>query len=712
MMVQVEAVMTTPIEHIASLRIGSVESVSPSQIRVVLELDAPQATALNAGVPTAFPRINNYVLIPNEGSALVGMISWIGVEASNYPKRRGLKDFDLVDLPFPIRRMVITPIGTLVRRRNANDGMPSLKLDRGVNRYPSVGDGVLLASPEEVKAIIESSGADDRVSIGRSALSSDAIVSVDPNKLFGRHLAVLGNTGSGKSCSVSGLIHWSLGRSIEASGGSSCNARFIILDPNGEYGNAFQSLGRPVRRYQVSLTDDDSSSKGNNGWESLCLPAWLWNSHEWCSFASAAPGVQRPLLLQGLRDMRAGKSLEETVHRRAFRLLSSYHAEFSSILVSGPSFYGKFPGTKNTGLLARRLADDAKAYIQQKNDSFERLHEKAVDVAESRDSSYTDRNGEFRENFDPFSETDLGGLLNMLKEVITECKQVLGDETADSQPREDAPIAFDVAQLPDHLKQLAANWKSGNATQFADFLAMRVQMILDDQRLGKIITPNDMPTLASWLEDYVGSNNAENGPVCILDLSLVPADILQMVIAVLSRLVFEAVQRFRRLNGQELPTVLVLEEAHSFVRRARDDDAELGFATNLCRSTFERIAREGRKFGLGLVLSSQRPSEISATVLAQCNTFLLHRLVNDRDQEFVKKLVPEMLGGLLSELPNLPTRQAILLGWATPIPVLVEMKELRDDQKPHSSDPKFWEVWTGAEERKIDWHKIADDWTR
>jgi hypothetical protein len=111
--------MTTPIEHVAGLRIGAVESVSPSQIRVILELDAPQATALNAGVPTAFPRINNYVLVPNEGSAIVGMISWIGVEPSTYPKRKGLKDFDLVDLPFPIRRMVVLPVGTLVRRRAA-----------------------------------------------------------------------------------------------------------------------------------------------------------------------------------------------------------------------------------------------------------------------------------------------------------------------------------------------------------------------------------------------------------------------------------------------------------------------------------------------------------------------------------------------------------------------------------------------------------------
>src|SRR5262249_39248668 len=155
---------------------------------------------------------------------------------------------------------------------------------------------------------------------------------------------------------------------------------------------------------------------------------------------------------------------------------------------------------------------------------------------------------------------------------------------------------------------------------------------------------------------------------------------------------------------------LVLEEAHSFVQRRDNSDAAPP-ATHMCRETFERIAREGRKFGLGLVLSSQRPSELSPTVLAQCNTFLLHRIVNDRDQELVKRLVPDNLGQLLRELPNLPSRQAVLLGWASAVPVLVEMKELPEGHRPRSADPRFWGVWTRRETRPIDWPKIVSDWT-
>lgn len=131
----------------------------------------------------------------------------------------------------------------------------------------------------------------------------------------------------------------------------------------------------------------------------------------------------------------------------------------------------------------------------------------------------------------------------------------------------------------------------------------------------------------------------------------------------------------------------------------------------MCRLTFERIAREGRKFGLGLVLSSQRPSELSPTVLAQCNTFLLHRIVNDRDQDLVGRLVLDNLGGLLKELPSLPTRHAILLGWAAAVPTLVEMHQLPKEHQPRSDDPHFWEVWTGEQERSIDWEGLVADWT-
>ena len=241
-------------------------------------------------------------------------------------------------------------------------------------------------------------------------------------------------------------------------------------------------------------------------------------------------------------------------------------------------------------------------------------------------------------------------------------------------------------------------------------MAMRVRAMLADDKIKQVSEAGDSFTLDQWLNTYIGDNGDKRGPVTVIDLSLIPAEVIQIVTAVIARMTLEALQRYRKLNdGKVLPTVLVMEEAHTFIKRYSQDSDDQS-ASRLCTEIFEKIAREGRKFGLGLVLSSQRPSELSPTVLSQCNSFLLHRISNDKDQELVHRLVPDNMHGLMKDLPVLPARQAILMGWASELPVLVEMNKLPENQQPKSSDPDFWEVWTGKESRSVNWKAVADDW--
>ena len=695
--------MSKPIEQISALVIGTVEFVSPSEIIVLLEPDAPQTTALNTGVPTGFPRINSYILIPNENGAVVGLVVWLGVERSQFPKRTGLKDFGLIDLPFPLRRLSLTPIGTLIVNKYAESGEPFYRLERGVSSFPSVGDAVQLPTAEQLRAIIESSSEKDkRVKIGVSPLAANAAVTVDPDKIFGRHLAVLGNTGSGKSCSVAGLIRWSLEQAKKARSDNNPNARFIILDPNGEYFDAFADYEH-VRRFQISPNSDVI--------QPLLLPAWMWNSQEWSAFAHASPGVQRPILLQGLRNMRAGDVLREPTEIQICKLLRGYKRLLESRIATGPEGYTGRRESSNTGRLLCNISDDAQTRASELSAKSEiRLALEELSVEAERIANLRHWDGDrnrLDRGFNDFSETDLRRIMELIESILN----ILPSTGEDSAISEDAPRPFDVESFPDHLEQIASDSPSGQATQFVATLSMRIRMMLADKRLGPVVNPEEDITFDQWLESYIGGDQATNGELAIIDLSLVPSDVLHIIIAVVARIVFEATQRYRRLNGKELPTVLVLEEAHTFIKRGTDDESDTPTPIQMCRQTFERIAREGRKFGLGLVISSQRPSELSPTVLAQCNTFLLHRIVNDRDQELVKKLVPDNLEGLLKELPSLPTRQAILLGWATTVPTLVEITELPDNQRPRSSDPKFWDVWTGREDRPINWCEIVDDWT-
>ncbi len=685
--------MTKPVEWLAALKVGTVESVSPSEIKVLLEIDAPQTTALNTGVPSGFPRINSYVLIPNEAGAVVGLVTWLGIEHSNFPKRTGFKDFGLIDLPYPLRKMTLTPLGTLIHTTLKGKKGLLYRLERGVSVFPSVGDSVLLPTDDQLRSIVESEGKDRRVLIGTSPLAGNAEVSVDPDKLFGRHLAVLGNTGSGKSCTVAGLIRWSLqaAKNDKAANkrGGEINARFIILDPNGEYSAAFADMPGKVRIFRVPPAVGRSRN--------LLLPAWMWNSHEWAAFASAAPGTQRPLLLNSLREMRAGKVLREPIEMRLSRRLRTYKAKLEERIAAGLDGYRVAP-------LLTNIVTDSQAYCADLTGTLQTQ----VDSVGKKSSGLLQNNAwQNKKGFNDFSEHVIRDLVGDIQKILDNLPKI----DLETGPSEDSPTPFDVTQLPDHLEEAAVEVGSGQIAQFISTLTMRIRMMLADRRLGPIVRPEDDVSFEGWLKDYVGASSSRNGQIAILDLSLVPADVVHIIISVVARIVFEAVQRYRKLSLKELPTVLVLEEAHTFVHRGAENEEGIPTPAQMCRQTFERIAREGRKFGLGLVLSSQRPSELSPTVLAQCNTFILHRIVNDKDQELVGKLVPDNLGGLLRELPSLPARQAILLGWATAVPVLVEVLELAEKYRPRSSDPKFWDVWTGVESRRIDWAKIAKDWT-
>lgn len=696
--------MTTPIERLASLVVGSVESVSSTEIRVLLDLDAPHSTALNTGTPTAFPRLNGYVLIPNEAGATVGYIAWIGIENSPYPKRSGFKDFGLIDLPFPLRKMSLVPVGTLISRHDLTLGTVKYRLERGVVAFPSVGDQALMPTIEQVQAIVGAKDHDRRVRIGASPMALDAPIFVDPDKLLGRHLAILGNTGSGKSCTVAGLIRWSMEAADRAINDVTKvpNMRFIVLDPNGEYARAFADIPDRVRVF-----------KPGDEHNPFVLPAWMWNSHEWSAVTQAQPGAQRPLLLQALRDLRAGRALREPLHVGIVRQVRLYRSRVLAYIADGTgASYTDFVHLLNCCQLFKNLDAVMRDFHERipdgpARDSLDALSTAARDFVDTH-KVWDQRRGSY--NYSAPNAAEFSAFLPLFDSVERALPAVASEE----EISEDSPSPFDLRQIADHVDALSADTASNpNIANFVATLTLRIRSMLSDRRLSPVIAPENPPTFENWLADLLGESGAMNGQVAIVDLSLVPPDVVHIVIAVLARLVFEASHRYRKHHdqGKALPTALVLEEAHTFIHRRDGDDTGVISPTRLCREAFERIAREGRKFGLGLVLSSQRPSELSPTVLAQCNTFLLHRLVNDADQNLVSRLVPDNVGGLLRELPSLPSRQAILLGWATPIPVLVEVDELPYEQRPQSADPDFWGVWTLEEERAVDWSTIASDWS-
>ena len=591
-----------PFLQAASLRVGTVDFVSPDEMKVALDIEAPESVALNAGGPRPFPRVNGYLLVPVDDGFLVGQVEWLTIERSPFPQRRGLRNFGLVDLPYPLRRLSLNPLGTL--RVEETDGPYVFR--RGADALPSVGAAVVLPTEAQLRSIVES-GARRRVTIGKSRLADDAAVRVDPDRLFGRHLAVLGNTGSGKSCSVAGLIRWSLEQAQEARGEGRANARFVVLDPNGEYSRAFSKSDVSVRA-RVFKVDPGV------GELALRVPLWLWNSAEWCSFTQASARTQRPALMHALRVVREGGNEATEEPGREMRRFLRTLVTVIKIERNAGSPWGAFPKPKAFFEKLEKwlsgLEGEVGTFEGEARDKLQALVDRMGAVCQARRIKYP--------HWD-FTRQEVEDLL----EAARDAHRAFGGTAADTVPSDvDAPRPFEGDAL---LRAVEATAEMLNVSEHVETLIVRLRALLSDARMKPIMGGADDITLEQWLGDYVGSAGSESGCVSVVDLSLVPTEVVHVVTAVIARVVFESLQRYVKLKGAALPTVLVMEEAHTFIKRYKDD-VESQDAAGICCQVFERIAREGRKFGVGLVLSSQRPSELSPTVLSQCNTFLLHRI--------------------------------------------------------------------------------------
>ena len=204
--------------------------------------------------------------------------------------------------------------------------------------------------------------------------------------------------------------------------------------------------------------------------------------------------------------------------------------------------------------------------------------------------------------------------------------------------------------------------------------------------------------VADTMADFLGRIfrlPGDGKPISIIDVSGVPSDITSVVVAVLSRMVFDYAIWSR--NEPQRPILLVCEEAHRYI----PSDRVAG--ESAVRTILERIAKEGRKYGVSLGLITQRPSDLAEGVLSQCGTIISMRLNNDRDQAFVKAAMPEGARGFLDTIPALRNRECIICGEGVSIPIRVAIDDLEEFKRPASSDPLFSELWqqTGGEEEIV-----------
>ncbi|WP_197678583.1 ATP-binding protein [Maribacter dokdonensis] len=244
-----------------------------------------------------------------------------------------------------------------------------------------------------------------------------------------------------------------------------------------------------------------------------------------------------------------------------------------------------------------------------------------------------------------------------------------------------------------------------------DKFVSRLNTKVDSQRLRQFLFGDKSKnisfeeTLRQFLGygyDHENRKNAKSN-VTIVDLSGVPFEVLSITVSLISRLLFDYSYYYKKQVGDnDMPLLLVYEEAHKYVPKS--DLARFKSS----RSSIERIAKEGRKYGISLAIISQRPSELSETIFSQCNNFIAMRLTNPDDQNYVKRLLPDSLGSVTDILPSLQSGEALLIGEATVMPSIILID--RCDNEPSSNDIPYLEKWKEEWFEKVDFKGITKSW--
>ncbi len=276
----------------------------------------------------------------------------------------------------------------------------------------------------------------------------------------------------------------------------------------------------------------------------------------------------------------------------------------------------------------------------------------------------------------------------------------IGDTTFKSSITIDSPIPYSLENVLTELRrldneQVAGSTAAGKAGDFKGKLSRFIQRLeakSQDKRLGFMFQISNDELHIDWMNKLCnclmqGSTiNSKKAGVKVIDYSEVPSDVLPLVIGLVARIVF-TVQQWTTTDKRH-PICLLCDEAHLYIPERTNQDA----AAELGLKNFERIAKEGRKYGVSLTVISQRPAEVNRTVLSQCNNFISLRLSNAEDQAVIKKLLPDNLAGLTDVLPILDIGEALIVGDASLLPTRVIID--KPTIKPQSATVQFWKEWS------------------
>jgi len=450
---------------------------------------------------------------------------------------------------------------------STNKTTKETKFFRGVRTFPVLNQPVLTMLPNELELIF-STGKSPSIAVGRMQQDDNIVARVKTNDLLSKHFAIIGSTGSGKSCTVALVLQAILDENP--------SAHVVLFDPHNEYSHSFGEQAKVIDQTKFEL------------------PIWLFD-------------------------------FEETAELLTSEILDHKREEvdiLQDVILKAKQMYDRSQQSGTNIGAQSKMADIEKD-----------LHRAAAHISL------------------------------------------------------DSPVPYrmrDILKLLDYYMGRLEN--SGNIAPYKR-LSRKINSLMADPRYQFVFRNQAAPRTIQELTGEIFRIPVAGKPICILDFSGIPAQTLNIVVSVVSRLAFELAMWSQR----KIPILLVCEEAHRYIPA----DIESGFAAT--RRSISRIAKEGRKYGVSLAIVSQRPSELEPSTLSQCSTIFSMRLGNERDQNFVRAAIPDGAADLLSFLPSLGTAETMVFGESVNLPMRVVLNTLAADRRPHSSSAEFTDLWSSGD---------------
>lgn len=657
------------------MKIGKIISVEYDKFRVRLFNTTRNSTVNIDGKVYYFGNIGSYLKTINSSGEyifceVISIVDWVGKDNQVY------SSYNLDSS----REVIIKPIGTLM-----ND-----VFCMGVGIFPSLYADVEIVTYEDLDIILSSNkleeleGVHSTFSIGTSKNLINYVIDIDINRFFNIHSAVLGNSGSGKSNTIAHILH----EVYRKENNEALGTKIIIFDVNGEYP---QALGNDAHLnssitsvfYKPNLNGDTEKYK------SFVLPYYLMSLDEWLSFLMASDRTQKPFWDRVLQESyKFYKIFSSSNHNDTYKFANYIKWKLRQMLFNivsrVDSDTSKMTAAKGAIAMLRQTCknDNIDGEVKKDLSNFLYICDQLCMV------SYGSNNDSLSNSLDLFIaksddeqkyvylKTKKDGFIVELSDsktiysfsqidekeaLIVDQEKLLPGEYFDYKYLK---IAVDIVLLEEeargniHIRDFTATLMSR-----LDFFLLNPECSFMRIETAKFINSED------YLEKMFGITDKDiyTKQLITIDSSEVGMDSLELMTSVVSRMIFDYRKKKLSESRHQRPIHLILDEAHRYIRK----DGNYILRENI----FEKIAREGRKYSLYLLISSQRPSELSQTVLSQCGNYIVHRIQNEVDMKYVYSVLPYFSEDYITKIKQAVPGEALIFGNCVPMPLMVKVTE-------------------------------------